>query len=111
MPIDLTKLDSALQQKISELLQACRARGVEMRAYDGLRTPAEQAKLWRQSRPIEKIKQKIDQLHAAGAHYLAGVLSAVGPASGPHVTAAKRKSGFARGVSRSTGRLLRSVCG
>ena len=86
MPIDLTKLDPKLQQKLDQLLQSCRARGVEMRAYNGLRTPAEQAKLWRQSRPIEKIRQKIDQLHAAGAHYLAGVLSAVGPASGPHVT-------------------------
>jgi len=88
MPMDVTKLRPEMKKKLAELLKNCRAKGIEMRASDGLRTPLEQARLWRQSRSSEQISAKIKELQDAGAVYLAGVLSAIGRQSGPDVTGA-----------------------
>ena len=49
MAADLGKLTPELGDKVSELLDRCRARGIEMRPNAGLRDPFEQARLWRQS--------------------------------------------------------------
>ncbi|MGH9798823.1 MAG: M15 family metallopeptidase [Blastocatellia bacterium] len=69
-----------------ELLKNCLARGVEMRPNQTLRDPFEQARLWRQSRTIEQIKQRIEVFKGAGATFLAHCLESVGPQSGDHVT-------------------------
>ncbi len=88
MAADLSLLDSDFRAKLKVLLEACRARGVEMRPYDGLRPPPEQGKLWRQSRSSEEINTKIAELNAAGARFLAKMIVDAGPQSGPEVTGA-----------------------
>ena len=86
MAADLTLLVPAFRPRLETLLANCRARGVEMRPYTGLRTPLEQAKLWRQSRSREQIDAKVAQLRAAGADYLADCIVHVGPRNGDPVT-------------------------
>lgn len=86
MAADLNKLDSALKNKVLKLLENCKKRSVEMRPYDGIRTPLEQARLWRQSRAIEEINKKIADLEANGAHFLAECIRRAGPQNGGHVT-------------------------
>lgn len=86
MGIDSTALTPEFNSKLLELLAACQRLGVEMRPYFGIRTPFEQAKLWRQSRTREEISQKVGELQAQGAPFLAHALESVGPQNGPHVT-------------------------
>lgn len=86
MGIDTTALTPEFNNKLRELLLACQGQGVEMRPYFGIRTPFEQAKLWRQSRTREEINKKITDLKAQGAPFLAHCLESVGPQNGPHVT-------------------------
>lgn len=86
MAIDIKDLDPALRSKLDGLLSTLNGMGVEMRPYFGLRTPAEQAILWRQSRSREEIAAAISRLKLGGAKYLAAVLEEVGPQHGPHVT-------------------------
>jgi peptidoglycan L-alanyl-D-glutamate endopeptidase CwlK len=71
MPANLNDLVSNFRQRVEVLLQQCGQRGVEMRPYFTLRTPFEQAKLWRQSRSKEEIQKKIAAYRAAGADFLA----------------------------------------
>lgn len=61
-------------------------RNVKMVPYFGLRTPAEQAKLWRQSRTTADVKEAIAKLKAEKAPYLASVLEKGAPANGPWAT-------------------------
>ena len=86
MAINLEDLDPAFRQKVEEALRRCAARGVEMRPYNGLRTPLEQAKLWRQSRSREQIQARIDELRAKSAPFLAHCLEAAGAQNGEPVT-------------------------
>jgi hypothetical protein len=51
-----------------------------------VRTPEQQAKLWRQSRSLVEINQAIATLRNSGASYLAEVLDSVGPQHGDEVT-------------------------
>ena len=74
------------QPKARTLIEKCRARGIEMRPYETLRTPFEQGKLWRQSRATQQVVAKIAQLRNAGADFLAFCIESVGPQSGRHVT-------------------------
>jgi hypothetical protein len=57
-----------------------------MRPYDTLRSPFEQAKLWRQSRSTQQINAQIAEFTNAGADFLAHCLKSVGPQSGKPVT-------------------------
>jgi hypothetical protein len=68
-----------LQPQAITLIEKCRARGIEMRPSTTLRTPFEQAKLWRQSRSKAKVHAKIAQLRSLGADFLAFCLESVGP--------------------------------
>ncbi|WP_048439880.1 M15 family metallopeptidase [Caenimonas sp. SL110] len=86
MAIDLNLLDPAFAAQVTRLLQKCSSLGYEMRPYAGMRSPIEQARLWRQSRPIEEIKAKIAAFDAAGANFLASCLRKAGPQNGDHVT-------------------------
>lgn len=88
MAADLSKIAPELKAKVEQLLENCRRRGIDMRPSTGLRTPREQAVLWRQSRSIEEITRKIAELHAAGANHLAKVLKDAGAQSGRDVTGA-----------------------
>ena len=86
MAIDDSLLVTGFRDRLNALLQACSEQGVEMRPYFGIRTPFEQAKLWRQSRTHEQIAAKIAELTLAGAPFLASCIDSVGPQSGPPVT-------------------------
>lgn len=86
MAADLDKLHPDLKALTLKLLNRCRARGIEMRANNGLRDPLEQARLWRQSRSIEEITAKIKHLESKGAPLLADYIRRVGPQHGEHVT-------------------------
>lgn len=58
-----------------------------MVSYTGLRTPWEQAKLWRRSRSTAMVLERIKALRDNGADFLAKVLEDVGPQpSGKKVT-------------------------
>lgn len=86
MAADLNVLTPKFKAQVLKLLANCQARGCEMRPYMSLRTPLEQAKLWRQSRASEAINAKIAELKAAGAPYLAQTLQKAGPRHGDPVT-------------------------
>ena len=86
MDVDLTLLVPEFRSSVETVIANCAARGIEMRAHGGLRTPFEQAKLWRQSRAIEEIEAEIAKLLAKGAEFLAHCLESVGPQQGKHVT-------------------------
>lgn len=83
---DMKDLVLDFRARVQNLLNACRARGVEMRPYTTLRDPFEQARLWRQSRTREQINRKVAQLREVGADFLAHCLESVGPQNGRHVT-------------------------
>lgn len=86
MPADLTQLVPDFRIHVEKLIDRCAGRGVAMRPYMGLRTPQEQAKLWRQSRSREQILAKIAELRKVGAGYLADCIEQVGPQHGDPVT-------------------------
>jgi peptidoglycan LD-endopeptidase CwlK len=88
MSIDLSLLVPEFQDKLNGLLAACRGKGVEMLPYFGIRTPFEQAKLWRQSRTADEVARKIADLRSQGAPFLAHCLDSVGPQNGAPVTKA-----------------------
>jgi peptidoglycan L-alanyl-D-glutamate endopeptidase CwlK len=68
------------------LIEKCRARGIEMRPYETLRTPLEQGKIWRLSRTTQEVQAMIAKLRNDGAKFLAFCIESVGPQSGRHVT-------------------------
>ena len=72
--------------KVEELLFVCEESGYPMRNFFTLRTPFEQGKLWRQSRPTEVVQNKITELRNNGAGFLAYCIESVGPQEGRHVT-------------------------
>ena len=83
---DVKDLVPELRTKALTLLQNCQNRGIEMRYYQTLRDPFEQARLWRQSRSNEEISQKINEFRGVGADFLAFCLESVGPQFGRPVT-------------------------
>lgn len=86
MAANLNDLIPDFRQKAEELIKKCAQRKVEMRPYFTLRTPFDQARLWRQSRSTEKIQKKIKEFKDAGADFLAFCLESVGPQNGDPVT-------------------------
>jgi peptidoglycan LD-endopeptidase CwlK len=83
---DIDDLIPEFRPKARTLLANCKNRGIEMRAYETLRSPFEQGKIWRQSRSKEQVQRKIKELRDAGADFLAFCIESVGPQSGRHVT-------------------------
>lgn len=81
-----TNLNPEFKHRLELLIQACADRGVIMKPYSLYRDPVEQGKLWRQSRPSWKVREKISFLRKRDAHFLADCLDRAGPTSGPHVT-------------------------
>jgi peptidoglycan L-alanyl-D-glutamate endopeptidase CwlK len=86
MAVQLDDLVPEFRKAVKTLIAACERRGVEMRPYQTVRTPLEQAKLWRQSRASEEIREKIKDLRSKGAPFLADCIERVGKQHGPHVT-------------------------
>lgn len=71
---------------VAPLLDTCRSHGYDMRPYDTLRSVDDQAKLWRQGRSSQEIRQTIKTLEREGAPWIADRLQAVGPQHGRKVT-------------------------
>ena len=86
MAADLALLAPAFRVQVERLLDDCARAQIIMRPFSTLRTPHEQARLWRQSRPREQIDKTIRNLQKLGGHWLASVLEEVGPQYGRHVT-------------------------
>jgi peptidoglycan LD-endopeptidase CwlK len=86
MPVPLDGLDSDFRAALERTLEGCAGRGVEMIPYFGIRTPAQQGVLWRQSRSTSEIADKIAELNTKGAAFLAECIASAGPQHGPHVT-------------------------
>lgn len=86
MAANLEHLVPEFRLKVAELVTRCNEEGVEMRPYFTLRDPFEQARIWRQSRTIEEIQEKIAEFERGGADFLAHCVRSVGPQHGDHVT-------------------------
>lgn len=83
---DLSALVAAFRARVVALLDRCAARGTPMRPYFTLRSPFEQARLWRQSRARQEIEAKIAELKSKSAPFLADCIARVGPQHGDPVT-------------------------
>lgn len=86
MSRELIDLDPAFAATVKTLLQACADNGVHLTPFYTLRTPAEQARLWRQSRTTVQINKAQGWLRAKDAEDLADVLGSVGPQFGRWAT-------------------------
>lgn len=80
-------LDPAFRFLLEEAIKVAKEqKSIIMVPYMTLRSPFEQAKLWRQSRPTHQIVATIANLKEKGAPFLAHCLESVGPSSGPWAT-------------------------
>ncbi len=86
MSRDLNDLVPAFKEQVEQLIIICDNAGYTMRPFFTLRTPFEQAKLWRQSRSGEEVLIKIDEYKNDGADFLAYCIESVGLQNGRHVT-------------------------
>lgn len=87
MAVPLTDLVPAFREPCEELLHVCWEKNKERFVpYCTLRTPIEQAKLWRQSRSIATIKTQLARLRVNSAHFIADCIEKVGPQNGKPVT-------------------------
>ena len=79
MARDLDSLVPDFRGVAQRLLEACSRAGYEMIPFFTLRTPEEQARLWRSSRSKDEVVAGIDWLNKNGAPWLASVLDGIGP--------------------------------
>ena len=86
MAADINQLQPGFKEKVQHLLSTCENAGFTMRPNFTIRTPFEQAKLWRQSRSIEQIRLKISELKSKSAPFLAFCIESAGPQHGSPVT-------------------------
>lgn len=82
MSRDIQLLHPATAQKATQVINMCKAKGVDILIYCTLRTLEEQAKLYRQGRQWSAIQLKMQNLRNAGFDYLAAIIDAVGPQNG-----------------------------
>jgi peptidoglycan L-alanyl-D-glutamate endopeptidase CwlK len=86
MSRDIEDLVPNFRAAVRQVLEACKAEGVTMITTYTVRSPIEQAVLWRRSRTIDVISRKIQFLHDQKADFLADVLRDVGPREGAWAT-------------------------
>lgn len=79
MDKDLEGLNHDFIQKCQTVLSRCKEQGFVLEPFFGLRTPWQQARLFRQSRSTALVNQEAEKLRKKGAPWLAGVLVSVGP--------------------------------
>lgn len=83
---EVAALSADFAPRAQALLDACAARGAQMRPFFTLRGPGVQAKLWCQSRSVAQIEKQVAALRLAGAHWLADLLNVQWAKTGPAVT-------------------------
>jgi len=79
---DLDDLIPSFRDKVERLYDECVSRGIVMKPFCTVRTPKEQACIWRKSRSTIEINQKRDELIRLGAPFLASCIEDVGPQPG-----------------------------
>lgn len=84
--MELKKLKPEFKSLVEKVLEDCEASGVVMKPYFALRTPAEQARLWRQSRTTKQVISASAMLRSNGAHWISRILENVGPCYGKWAT-------------------------
>lgn len=89
MARDTALLTDEFRPQVHELLERLRQQGWVLVPFFTLRTPWEQARLWRQSRARSTIERHVASLRQLGAPHLAGVIESVGPQHGRWATNAK----------------------
>lgn len=75
----LSQLEPEFASKIKQLIANCAAKGVSMVPYCGIRTPFEQAKLWRQSRTKHQVEEMLHVLKFRKAEFIRHCIESVGP--------------------------------
>jgi len=86
MAADLNLLVPEFKEKVIQLLERCDNAGITMQPTETVRHPVRQAKLWRQSRATSVIQEKIADLRAGEADFLAQCIIDAGRQNGDHVT-------------------------
>lgn len=91
MSRDMSLLIEEFHGAVDLVLHRCKKQSsIIMTPFFTLRTPEEQAKIWRSTRATSAIEATIQHLRKKGADYLADVLESVGPqpgtVGGPHKT-------------------------
>lgn len=86
MSRDIEDLVPAFRASVRQVLEACKAEGVIMVPYFTVRSPIEQAVLYRRSRTIDVISRKIQFLYDQKADYLAEILRDAGAFEGKWAT-------------------------
>lgn len=86
MSADLRTLIDSFRLPFLRTLSRMEKEGYVLKITYTLRTPLEQAKLWRQGRPRSVINARTSDLEALGCDYLAQCLKDAGPQSGKKVT-------------------------
>lgn len=77
--LDFTKLNPEFTPLLKKLIFNMEALGHVVNPYYGIRTLADQARIWRRSRSTAEVKDMFDTLQANNAPYALSVLKSVGP--------------------------------
>lgn len=80
------ELDTEFAAKLELVLDECLEKGYKMVPYDGIRPPVIQGGYWRRSRSASVVQNKISELQAAGAFFLASAIDDAGPQNGDWAT-------------------------
>jgi peptidoglycan L-alanyl-D-glutamate endopeptidase CwlK len=86
MSTDTSILEPEFREKIEKVLEGCKRRGFELRPFFTVRDVLEQARLWRQSRPLTEIERVVRKLRREGASFIADSIEKVGPQYGRWAT-------------------------
>lgn len=82
----LQALTPEFRDKVEVVVAGCSKAGFEVVPYQGWRSPAEQARLWRQSRSDEQVAAEVKRLRQLGASSIAELILQAPAEPGPHVT-------------------------
>jgi peptidoglycan L-alanyl-D-glutamate endopeptidase CwlK len=83
---DTSLLIPEFWQKVQQVITLCGENDLHFKVVQAVRTPMEQAKLWRQSRTPGVIAEAVAKLRAKNGDFLAKCIEEVGPVNGPRVT-------------------------
>lgn len=86
MSTDINLLEPEFRDKINLVLEDCKRKGFELRPFFTIRDVLEQARLWRQSRPLTEIERVVRKLRREGASFIADAVEQVGPQHGRWAT-------------------------
>jgi hypothetical protein len=77
--LDFTKLNPEFTPLLKQLITNMQSLGHIVNPYYGIRSLAEQARIWRRSRSTAEVNAMFDELEANDCPYALEVLKSVGP--------------------------------